>query len=138
VNNWRIVTAARSLVEREMKTFITAMIVGLLSCTELQADLAFNPKGDLFVLGRRDEIFRYAADRTKSTFAILSAEPISLAFDSAGNLFVGDSAGSIFRFSPDGRKTTFVTGLKKAGNLACDAAGNLFVGDGDDFLILKF
>ena len=75
-----------------MKTFIAAMILELLSCAELQADLAFNPKGDLFVLGRRDEIFKYTADGTKSTFAILAEEPVSLAFDKAGNLFVGDSA----------------------------------------------
>jgi hypothetical protein len=138
MNNRSIVTASSSVVACLMKTFIAAMILGLLSCAELQADLGFNPKGDLFVLGRRDEIFKYTADGTKSTFAILAEEPVSLAFDKTGNLFVGDSAGSIFRFSPDGRKTTFVTGLKEAGNLACDATGNLFVADEVESLILKF
>jgi sugar lactone lactonase YvrE len=124
-----------------MKLVIATMIVscaGFFGCAELQADLAFNPKGDLFVLSRRDEIFKYTADGTKNTFATLSKEPISLAFDSAGNLFVGDSAGSIFRFSPDGKKSTFITGLKEAGPLACDAAGNLFVADEAESLVLKF
>ena len=138
MNNRSIVTASSSVVARLMKTFIATIIIGFLGCTNLEADLAFNPKGDLFVLGRRDEIFKYTADGTKSTFAILAEEPVSLAFDKAGNLFVGDSAGSIFRFSPDGRKTTFVTGLKETGNLACDAAGNLFVADEVESLVLKF
>lgn len=120
-----------------MKTFIAAIIIGLLGCADLQADLAFSPKGDLFVLGDQ-EIFKYTADGTKNTFATLSKKPISLAFDSPGNLFVGDFGDSIFRFSPDRRKTTFVTGLKDAGRLACDAAGNLFLGDEVESSILKF
>jgi hypothetical protein len=124
-----------------MKLVIATMIVscaGFFGCAELQAQkLAFGPKGDLFALCDY-EIFKYTADGTKTTFATLSKEPISLAFDRAGNLFVGDFGGSIFRFSPERTKSTFTNGLTEAGELACDTAGDLFVGDGVDFLILKF
>ena len=126
-----------SVLARVIKTCIATMFVGFLVCANLRADLAFSPNGDLFALSS-NEIFRYTADGTKSTFATLSKRPVSLAFDSTGNLFVADFGGSIFRFSPDGRKSTFVTGLKDAGNLACDAAGNLYVANDVESLILKF
>lgn len=72
-------------------------------------------------------IYEFAPNGVRSTFATGLNGVFSLAFDNGGNLFA--SVGSvIYTFTPEGVRSTFATGL--GGALAFDSAGNLFVGAG--------
>ena len=76
------------------------------------------------------EIYRFAPDGARSTFASGLAGPVGLAFDSHGNLFASDYfAGSIYKYRPDGSRTTFASGVGNPAMLAFDRDGNLYSAD---------
>jgi len=118
-----------------------AALLGLLVCVNAYAgDMAFDPKGNLFVVEHKS-IVKYASDGTRTIFANLLS-PFFLAVDKSGGLFVGDGADSdsLFRFGPDGKKTFVysLSGLSDPTTEICDRAGNLFIGDGLESSVFKF
>jgi hypothetical protein len=120
---------------------LAAALIGMLVCVNAYAgDMAFDAKGNLFVL-KDKSIVKYAPDGTKTIFANLLS-PFFLAVDKSGDLFVGDGADSdsLFRFGPDGKKTfvASLSGLIDPTTEICDSAGNLFIGDGLESSVFKF
>jgi len=82
------------------------------------------------------EIYRFAPDGARSTFASGLAGPVGLAFDSHGNLFASDYfAGSIYKYRPDGSRTTFASGVGNPAMLAFDRDGNLYFVCNDEKMI---
>jgi sugar lactone lactonase YvrE len=72
-------------------------------------------------------IYEFAPNGARTTFATGLNGVFSLACDNSGDLFA--SAGSvIYKFTPNGVQSTFNSGL--GGALTCDSAGNLYVGSG--------
>src|ERR1700704_507781 len=53
-------------------------------------------------------VYKFAPDKTKTTFATGLTGPVGVAFDSKGNLFVS-SGTNVFKFAPNGVKTTFAS-----------------------------
>lgn len=84
-------------------------------------------------------VFKFAPNASRSTFASGLTNPEGLAFDVDFNLFVSDTGtNSIFKFSPSGTRSTFATGLNGPASLVFDAAGNLFDAEFFGGTILKF
>ena len=75
--------------------------------------LVFSSAGDLFAAAEdSSDIFKFAPDGTRTTFASGLLYPIGLGFNSVGNLFVSDlGSGNIYEFTPGGERSTFATGL---------------------------
>jgi len=100
----------------------------LLTATSAQAQILFEADSG------SGNIYEFASDGARSTFASGLGLISGLAFNNAGNLFVADPpAGSIYEFTPGGVQSTFATGLFLL-NLTCpmafDGAGDLFMSDG--------
>ena len=121
-------------------TLAAALIAMLVRVNAYAGDMAFDPKGNLFVLEHKS-IVKYAPDGTKTVFADLLS-PFFLAVDKSGYLFVGDGADSdsLFRFGPDGKRKFVANlgGLIDPTTEICDSAGNLFIGDGLESSVFKF
>ena len=103
--------------------------------------VAFDQAGNLYVSeAGSGDILKFAADRTKTTFAAATGASAGLVFDKDGNLFSADfNGGKIYKFSPDGAtKTTFASGLNFPAGLAFDSAGNLFEADSESGTVNKF
>ncbi|MFZ3374822.1 MAG: hypothetical protein WA183_04655 [Chthoniobacterales bacterium] len=84
-------------------------------------------------------VFKFAPNASRSTFASGLTNPEGLAFDVNFNLFVSDTGtNSIFKFTPSGTRTAFATGLNGPASLVFDAAGNLFDAEFFGGTILKF
>src|SRR5579859_5522965 len=85
---------------------------------------------NLFVSDTSSNVYEFAPDGTRSTFASGMAASGALAFNSKGDLFVADLVGgAIYEFTPDGTRTTFASGLPEPTGLAFNSAGDLFVAD---------
>lgn len=127
-----------------MKTivFILVLLVGALSNAHGAAGLAFDPDGNLFLLGANPStIFKFSPDGKVTTFA-QAKEPgedwSGIAIDARGNIFVtrdstdreGDVITRILKFTPAGKKSVYVANIGKGQpkTLAIDHEGNLFVG----------
>jgi hypothetical protein len=64
-------------------------------------------------------IYEFAPNGTRSTFASGLNGPQFMACDSAGNLFEADEgSGNIYEFAPNGTRTTFASGLASPVDLA--------------------
>src|SRR5271169_1668864 len=75
--------------------------------------LAFSPKGDLFVTGPTDRIYKVDPNGTVSTFYKGLGRPQGLAFDVDGNLYVAASLSGtrgIVKLAPDGLANLEVAG----------------------------
>jgi len=111
-------------------SFGGAVCVGaiLLTATSAQAQILFEADSG------SGNIYEFAADGARSTFASGVGQISGLAFNTAGNLFVADPhTGSIYEFTPGGVKSTFATGLfvlMLSCPMAFDNAGDLFMSDG--------
>jgi sugar lactone lactonase YvrE len=102
--------------------------------------LAFDVDGNLYEADSGSgNIFKFTADRTKTTFASNAGAPAGLAFDNSGNLFAAEfSGGKIYKYTPSGTQSTFATGLDHPAGLAIDSAGNVFEADSGTGTIFKF
>ena len=123
-------------------TLILALIVGALSNARGAAGLAFDPNGNLFLLGANpSRIFKFSRDGKVTTFAEAKTAGEyweGIAIDARGNLFVtadatdrsGDVITRILKFTPAGKKSVCVANVGKGQpkTLAIDHDGNLFVG----------
>ena len=123
-------------------TLILALIVSVLSNAQAAAGLAFDPDGNLFLLGANPStIFKFSPNGQVTTFA-QAKEPgedwDGIAIDGRGNIFVtrdstdreGDVITRILKFTPAGKKSVYVANIGKGQpkTLAIDHDGNLFVG----------
>ena len=120
---------------------ILALIVGALSNSRGAAGLAFDPAGNLFLLGANPStIFKFSPDGAVRTFAQATTpgeDWEGIAIDARGNLFVtadatdrsGDVITRILKFTPAGKKSVYVANVGKGQpkTLAIDRDGNLFV-----------
>lgn len=124
-----------------MKTINNIIYVAFLTVVlAVGASTANAAPGDLFETDTNSgNIYKFAPDGMRTTFASGLAAPIGLAFDSAGNLFVTNNGDPIDKFAPDGTQSTFAV-LDNAAmrGLAFDSAGNLFAADGNNNTIYKF
>src|SRR6202012_2113413 len=79
---------------------------------------------DLFVSDfSRGNIYEYAPDGARSTFAAGLGDPAGLAFDNTGDLFVADDdTGRIYEYAPGGTRNGFASGLSFPNGLAFDYA----------------
>jgi len=121
---------------------LIALAAGVAPFNVFSAALVFDSSGNLFFEARNsDEIVKFVADGTKTTFAKGTPDaPINgdIAIDAAGNIYASASFTTILRYSPDGSKTVFATDVGKtwANAMIVDPAGNLFVSTSDG--IFKF
>jgi sugar lactone lactonase YvrE len=114
---------------------ITALVVFGLS-TWLPGHAA---AGVLYVSDESGEVYKYAADGSRSTFASGLNTPAGLAVDRSGDLFVAEwNTGNIYEFTPAGVRSTFASGLGVPGYLTLDMAGDLFATDLGTGNIYKF
>jgi hypothetical protein len=104
------------------------------------ADLAFDNKGDLFVLNTGSgNITEIKPGGTQIPFAAgLSSLSRGMVMDSSNNLFVADPGSArVDEFTPSGTQITVVTNVA-AICVALDRAGNLYVGNFSDNNVLEF
>jgi sugar lactone lactonase YvrE len=84
-------------------------------------------------------IYRFAADGSRTVYTSGLSDPEGLAFDAAGNCFVSETGtGTINKFATDGTQTVFASGLDGPASLVFDSAGNLFDADFFGGVIYKF
>lgn len=84
-------------------------------------------------------IYEYAPDGTRSTFATGLVKPVGLVFNREGDLFViaqldnTNFNDTIYEYSPDGTQVDFASGLKPMvlASIAIDRADNLYFGSVD-------
>ena len=119
-----------------------ALIIGVHSNADGAAGMAFDPSGNLFLVGANpSRIFKFSPDGAVAKFAeAKTAEEDwrGIGIDSHGNVFVatdatdrsGDVITRILKFTPAGKRSVFVASVAKgqAKALAMDRDGNLFVG----------
>ena len=119
-----------------------ALISGVVSNAQAAAGLAFDPDGNLFLLGANPStIFKLSPTGKVTTFAE-AKEPgedwMGIAIDGRGNIFTasdttarnGDVIIRILKFTPAGKRNVYIANLGKGQpkTLAFDHNGNLFVG----------
>ncbi len=120
--------------------FILVFIVGALSNANGAAGLAFDPSGNLFLLGANPStIFKFSSDGKITKFAqARTAEEDweGIAIDARGNVFVatdaeykGNVITSILKFAPNGKRTICMPNVANSQpkTLTIDRDGNLFV-----------
>jgi len=135
-----------------LRAFVTALvalaaIVCFIPATGFAQPAPPPPAQSLYVSSGDGNIYRYASDGSRSTFATGNAmvnAPQALAFDNNGNLYAADvGTGTIDQFTPNGAPNTFVsftaTGLNvrwdgnygaqvfSAPAMTFDSGGNLYL-----------
>jgi sugar lactone lactonase YvrE len=121
-----------------------ALVVALMLSAVLKvraaAGLAFDPSGNLFLLGANPStIFKFSPDGAVAKFAMASPgeDWVGLAIDARGNVFVAtdteDKVGVITRilkFAPNGKRMIYMAKVAygQPKTLTIDRDGNLFVG----------
>src|SRR5580700_1420170 len=96
-------------IARDQQVFVFATLEVSVSAYHL----AFNPKGDLFVTGPTDRVYKVDPNGTVSTFYKGLGRPQGLAFDVGGNLYVAASLSGtrgIVKIAPDGLANLEVAG----------------------------
>jgi len=96
-------------IARDQQMFVFATLELSVSAYHL----AFGPKGDLFVTGPNDRVYRVDPSGTVNTFFKGLGRPQGLAFDADGNLYVAASLGGtrgIVKITPDAKATLEVSG----------------------------
>ena len=96
-------------ISRDQQTFVFATLEMSVSAYHM----AFGPKGDLFVTGPNDRVYKVDPNGTVSTFYKGLGRPQGLAFDAEGNLYVAASlAGTrgIVKITPDAKPSLEVAG----------------------------
>jgi DNA-binding beta-propeller fold protein YncE len=121
-----------------------ALVVALMLSAVLKmsaaAGLAFDPAGNLFLLGANPStIFKFSPDGAVTKFAMASPgeDWLGIAIDARGNVFVatdtekkGNVITRILKFAPNGKRTIYMANVAdgQAKTLTIDRDGNLFVG----------
>jgi hypothetical protein len=96
-------------IARDQQVFVFATLEVSVSAYHL----AFGPKGDLFVTGPTDRIYKIEPNGTVSTFYKGLGRPQGLAFDVDGNIYVAASLSGtrgIVKIAPDGLANLEVAG----------------------------
>src|SRR5258706_7810411 len=96
-------------IARDQQVFVFATLELSVSAYHL----AFNPKGDLFVTGPTDRVYKIDPNGTVSTFYKGLGRPQGLAFDMDGNLYVAASLSGtrgIVKIAPNGLANLEVAG----------------------------
>jgi len=96
-------------IGRDQQVFVFATLELSVSAYHL----AFSPKGDLFVTGPNDRVYKVDPNGTVSTFYKGLGRPQGLAFDVDGNLYVAASLSGtrgIAKIAPDGLANLEVAG----------------------------
>ena len=96
-------------IARDQQMFVFATLELSVSAYHL----AFGPKGDLFVTGPNDRVYKIDPNGTVSTFFKGLGRPQGLAFDAEGNLYVAASlAGTrgIVKITPEAKASLEVSG----------------------------
>lgn len=96
-------------IARDQQVFVFATLELSVSAYHL----AFGPKGDLFVTGPNDRVYRIDPNGTVTTFYKGLGRPQGLAFDADGNLYVAASLNGtrgIVRITPDAKASLEVSG----------------------------
>lgn len=106
-------------------------------------DIAFDAKGNLYILDGFAHIRRVFPDGTITTFSTLQLFfATSISVDSLGNVYASLSPGSsggpgmVIRISPDGATTAVLNSFFGPGKIAFDSQGNLYVPDGESRVFL--
>jgi outer membrane protein assembly factor BamB len=72
--------------------------------------MTFDSQGDLFVGDDDGDIYEYAPNGTRTTYASgIGAAVDGLTFDAAGNLYAADWNSQILKFAPNGSSTVFAS-----------------------------
>jgi len=96
-------------IARDQQMFVFATLELSVSAYHL----AFGPKGDLFVTGPNDRVYKIDPRGTVTTFYKGLGRPQGMAFDAEGNLYVAASlAGTrgIVKITPDAKPSLEVSG----------------------------
>lgn len=96
-------------IARDQQMFVFATLELSVSAYHL----AFGPKGDLFVTGPNDRVYRVDPSGTVSTFFKGLGRPQGIAFDADGNLYVAASLGGtrgIVKITPEAKASLEVSG----------------------------
>jgi hypothetical protein len=96
-------------IARDQQMFVFATLEMSVSAYHL----AFGPRGDLFVTGPNDRVFKVDPNGTVSTFYRGLGRPQGMAFDAEGNLYVAASLSGtrgIVKITPDGKANLEVAG----------------------------
>ena len=96
-------------ISRDQQMFVFATLELSVSAYHL----AFGPKGDLFVTGPNDRVYRVDPRGTVSTFYKGLGRPQGMAFDAEGNLYVAASLSGtrgIVKLTPDAKASLEVSG----------------------------
>lgn len=96
-------------ISRDRQTFVFATLEMSVSAYHL----AFGPKGDLFVTGPNDRVYKVDPNGNVTTFYKGLGRPQGMAFDANGNLYVAASlAGTrgIVKITPDSKANLEVSG----------------------------
>lgn len=127
-------------VNNKCWTFVFGLIAGALLDASGAAGLAFDPAGNLFLLGANPStIFKFSPDGAVTKFAMASPgeDWVGIAIDARGNVFVatdtenkGNVITRILKFAPNGKRTIYMANVAdgQAKTLTIDRDGNLFVG----------
>lgn len=127
-------------VNNKCWTFVFGLIAGALLDASGAAGLAFDPAGNLFLLGANPStIFKFSPEGAVTKFATASPgeDWAGIAIDARGNVFVatdvenkGNVITRILKFAPNGKRTTYMANVAdgQAKTLTIDRDGNLFVG----------
>src|SRR6202158_3058995 len=96
-------------IARDQQVFVFATLEVSVSAYHL----AFSPRGDLYVTGPTDRVYKIDPNGTVSTFYKGLGRPQGLAFDANGNLYVAASLSGtrgIVKIAPDGLANLEVAG----------------------------
>lgn len=120
---------------------MVALATAGISTASGAAGLAFDPSGNLYLLGANPStIFKFSPDGAVTKFAEskgIGDDWVGLAIDGRGNIFVatdttdrkGDVITKIMKLTPTGKRSVYVANLGKGQpkTVAIDHEGNLFV-----------
>jgi hypothetical protein len=129
-------------VRHALLVLIAASAIAAIANANGAAGLAFDPTGNLFLLGANPStIFKFSPNGQVTTFAQAKnpgEDWQGIAIDARGNIFVatdatdrkGDVITRILKWTPTGKQSVYVANLGKGQpkTLAIDHDGNLFVG----------